>query len=87
MVDSNGFLNLSQGHLNTLNQCDRRFQHLFLDGLVVPSSPEQQASLDWGNRFHLLMQQRELELPIEVMTAQDNDLKSSLDKLLEIAPE
>lgn len=87
MVDSNGFLNLSQGHLNTLNQCDRRFQHLFLDGLVVPSSPEQQASLDWGNRFHLLMQQRELDLPIEVMTAQDNDLKSSLDKLLEIAPE
>ncbi|MEO0825946.1 MAG: PD-(D/E)XK nuclease family protein [Cyanobacteria bacterium J06635_15] len=87
MVDPNGFLSLSQGHLNTLNQCDRRFQHLFLDGLVVPTSPEQQASLDWGNRFHLLMQQRELDLPIEVMMAQDDELKASLDKLLETAPE
>jgi hypothetical protein len=53
-------LRLAQGSLNTLTTCPRKFQHTMLDQISTPTSPENQARIDWGNRFHLLMQQREL---------------------------
>ncbi|MEM6592951.1 MAG: PD-(D/E)XK nuclease family protein, partial [Cyanobacteria bacterium P01_C01_bin.73] len=87
VADSVGLLSLSQGHLNVLSQCDRRFQYLFLEGLIVPPSPDQQASLDWGSRFHLVMQQRQMGLPTEQITAQDAELQASLEQLLIAAPE
>jgi hypothetical protein len=31
-----------------------------LDALAVPATPEQWLAQQWGDRFHLLMQQREL---------------------------
>lgn len=55
-------MRLSQGQLNLLEQCPRRFQHVYLDQLSVPLPPEQQSRIEWGNRFHLGMQQRELGL-------------------------
>jgi hypothetical protein len=56
-------MRLSQGQLNLLEQCPRRFQHVYLDQLGAPLPPEQQSRIEWGNRFHLGMQQRELGLP------------------------
>ncbi|MBI4785047.1 MAG: PD-(D/E)XK nuclease family protein [Oscillatoriophycideae cyanobacterium NC_groundwater_1537_Pr4_S-0.65um_50_18] len=55
-------LHLSQGLLNLLSLCPRKFQHTYLDQLNVPIAPEQQERINWGDRFHLLMQQRELGL-------------------------
>uniref|UniRef100_A0ACD5H192 PD-(D/E)XK nuclease family protein n=1 Tax=Desertifilum tharense IPPAS B-1220 TaxID=1781255 RepID=A0ACD5H192_9CYAN len=50
------YLHLSQGQLNLLQTCPRKFQQTFIDQLSTPMSPEQQDSMNWGSRFHLLMQ-------------------------------
>jgi hypothetical protein len=51
---------LAQGQLELLTTCPRKFQHVILDQIGVPIAPESQARMAWGDRFHLLMQQREL---------------------------
>jgi hypothetical protein len=77
-------LNLSQGQLNLLTLCPRKFQHLVLDQLGCPVPSEQQARMEWGNRFHLLMQQRELGLPIASPPSQFLEL--ALDNVLTPQP-
>ncbi|MEL6494373.1 MAG: PD-(D/E)XK nuclease family protein [Cyanobacteria bacterium J06623_7] len=80
-------IRLSQGHLNLLSICPPKFQQVYIDCLGSLPAPEQQQSMDWGNRFHLLMQQRELALPIEPLLATETELDSSLKALIEAAPE
>ncbi|MEO0946748.1 MAG: PD-(D/E)XK nuclease family protein [Cyanobacteria bacterium J06641_5] len=69
---------LSQGHLNLLASCPRKFQHVFLDRLQSPPPTAQQERLEWGNRFHRLMQQRELGLPLEGLLAAEPQLSEAL---------
>jgi len=57
-------LRLSQGHLNLLETCPRKFQHTYLEQLNSPANPEHEERQTLGSRFHLLMQQREMGLPI-----------------------
>lgn len=78
-------LRLSQGHLNLLETCPRKFQHLYLDRLGSPNDPEQQESADWGNRFHLMMQQQELGLPIEGLLQEDEAMGEAIAALRETA--
>jgi hypothetical protein len=73
---SDSKLRLSQGQLNLLETCPRKFQHIYLEQLGSPTTPEQQAHQAWGSRFHLLMQQRELGLPIEALMAADDQMQS-----------
>ena len=80
-------IRLSQSHLNLLSICPPKFQRLYLDCLGSIAAPEQQESMQWGSRFHLLMQQRELALPIEPLLATDTELDRSLKALIEAAPE
>lgn len=80
-------MRLSQGQLNLLERCPRLFQHTYLDQLAAPASPEQQERLTWGSRFHLLMQQRELGLPIEPLVQQDTQLQSWMTAFAHAAPE
>ncbi|MBD1905034.1 PD-(D/E)XK nuclease family protein [Funiculus sociatus GB2-A5] len=80
-------LRLSQGQLNLLETCPRRFQHIYLDKLSSPTHPEQQERLTWGSRFHLLMQQRELGLPVESLVQEDAQLQRWVNALLNAAPE
>jgi hypothetical protein len=80
-------MKLSQQQLNTLSTCPRRFQYTYLEQLMSPLSPEQEERLAWGNRFHLLMQQRELGLPIESLVAEDPSLGDNLTALIQAAPE
>lgn len=82
-----GLLRLSQGHLNLLETCPRKFQHVFLEQLGSPTSPEQQERQTWGSRFHLLMQQRELGLPIEALIQQDVQLQRWLTAFIQAAPD
>jgi PD-(D/E)XK nuclease superfamily len=82
-----GLIRLSQSHLNLLSLCPPKFQQVYLDGLGSLPAPEQQDTMEWGSRFHLLMQQRELTLPIEPLLATDTELDSSLRALIEAAPE
>lgn len=78
---------LSQQHLNLLTSCPRKFQHLYLDNLNVPTKPEEQERLTWGSQFHLLMQQRELGLPIESLIADNQEMQQCFDTFLQAAPE
>lgn len=79
-------LRLSQGQLTLLDYCPRRFQHSILDSLAVPPSPELLAGRQWGDRFHLLMQQREMGLSIDTVLAQDAELQACLATLMHQAP-
>ncbi|NEP21702.1 PD-(D/E)XK nuclease family protein, partial [Moorena sp. SIO3I6] len=78
---------LSQGQLNVLETCPRKFQHIYFDQLGTPVSPEQQERLTWGSRFHLLMQQRELGLPVTSLVEEDTQLDYWLTGLVNAAPE
>lgn len=80
-------LRLSQGHLNLLATCPRKFQHIFLDQLSAPPPPEQQERQVWGSRFHLLMQQRQLGLPIESLVQADDELQQCFAGLIATAPQ
>lgn len=80
-------LRLSQGQLNLLESCPRKFQHIYLEQLGSPSTPEQQAHQAWGSRFHLLMQQRELGLPIDALMAEDAQMQRCVSTLLAAVPE
>lgn len=80
-------IRLSQSHLNLLSTCPPKFQQVYLDCLGSLPAPEKQDSLEWGNRFHLLMQQRELSLPIESLLETEGELNSSLQALIQAAPE
>lgn len=76
---------LSQGQLNLLETCPRKFQHTYLEQLGTPVSPEQQERLAWGSRFHLLMQQRELGLPVESLVEEDAQLQRWVSALVNAA--
>lgn len=66
---------LSQSQLKLLEVCPRKFQHVYFEQLGTLVSPEEQERLTWGSRFHLLMQQRELGLPIESLVNEDVELQ------------
>jgi hypothetical protein len=76
---------LSQGQLNLLETCPRKFQYIYFDQLGTPVSPEQQERLAWGSRFHLLMQQRELGLPVDSLVEEDAQLQHWVTALVNAA--
>ncbi len=76
---------LSQNHLNILSTCARKFQYTYLEQLISPYL-SQQGELNLGNRFHHLMQQRELGLEIADLLAADPPLQKSFNTLAEAAP-
>lgn len=86
-MPSQDLIRLSQSHLNILSICPPKFQQVYVDCLGSLTTPERQDSMQWGSRFHLLMQQRELTLPIEPLLATDMELDRSLKALIEAAPE
>lgn len=79
-------LHISQGDLELLETCPRKFQHLYLEGLSSPSNPEHQERLLLGSRFHLLMQQRELELPVESLVQSEQALQDWYGAFTNAAP-
>lgn len=75
MADPPPLLHLSQGQLNLLATCPRKFQHLYLEQLGLPQLPEDQSRQGLGTQFHQLMQQRELGLPIARLIQADPNLE------------
>jgi hypothetical protein len=78
---------LSQGHINLLETCPRKFQHIYLEQLSSPLDPERQERAAWGSQFHQLMQQRELGLSVESLLAEDDPLRHSVKALVKAVPE
>jgi CRISPR/Cas system-associated exonuclease Cas4 (RecB family) len=80
-------LRLSQGHLNLLETCPRKFQYTYLEQLNSPANPEHEERQTLGSRFHLLMQQWEMGLPINSFLQNDPQLKSWMSAFANAAPE
>jgi len=78
---------LSQNHLHLFSTCPRKFQYTYLEQFTSPCISPQQNSLNLGNRFHRLMQQRELGLPIASILATDKRLATSFEALATVAPQ
>ena len=79
-------IRLSQGHLTLLSTCPRKFQHLFLEQLSAPESPEQQEKMLQGAQFHLVLQQWLLQLPIEPLVQEDAKLHQWFQTFQTAAP-
>lgn len=80
-------LRLSQGQLNLLERCPRQFQHTYLEQLYSPTEIEREEHQTLGSRFHLLMQQREMGLPIDNFLQTDAQLQSWMTAFTKAAPE
>ncbi len=80
-------LRISQGQLNLLERCPRQFQHTYLENLNSPSDPEHEERQTLGSRFHLLMQQREMGLPIQSFLQADTQLQAWMAGFADAAPE
>ncbi len=74
---------LSQGYLNVLSTCPRKFQYSYLEHLDAPIPAEQQARMAQGTQVHLLMQQRELGLSIGSLLSNDPHLQTAIAALVE----
>jgi hypothetical protein len=81
------FTNISQGHLKVLTTCARKFGYLYIDRLSQPIDPEQELKMRWGSQFHLLMQQREMGLPIEPFLEKSPLLGNWLRSMVSTAPD
>ena len=86
-IPTESLLRLSQGQLNLLESCPRKFQHTYLEQLRPPINPEYEESLLQGSRFHLLMQQREMGLKIGSFLQTDNQLQTWMQTFANIAPD
>jgi hypothetical protein len=78
---------LSQAYLNLLETCPPQFQKVYLEQLNNPADPEQLARQEWGSQFHLILQQRELGLPLEALLKDNEQLSNCFHALLKAAPE
>lgn len=78
---------LSQAHLTLLDTCDRKYQYVFFDALSAPATYDQQLTTQWGSQFHLLMQQRAMNLPVEAIATADTDMTASMEALAAAAPQ
>ncbi len=80
-------IRLSQTYLNHLETCPRKFQLIYLEQLSSPMSPDQAEKLTWGKQFHLLMQQRELGLPVTPLFEAEPQMWESWQAIAQAAPE
>ncbi|MDX2229613.1 MAG: PD-(D/E)XK nuclease family protein [Leptolyngbyaceae cyanobacterium bins.349] len=80
-------LRLAQNHLTLLETCPRKFQHWVLDQLGIPEAVEQQERLRQGARFHLLLQQWLMALPIAPMLQADKQLHQWMEAFQAAAPQ
>ena len=60
---------------------------MVLEQLAALPSSEQQASMAWGDRFHLLMQQQQMGLPVEHLLSGDRAFQVAVRSLQTTAPQ
>ncbi|WP_299409196.1 PD-(D/E)XK nuclease family protein [Acaryochloris sp. IP29b_bin.148] len=77
---------LSQGHLNLLASCLRKFQHRYLDRLDTSTPLDNHPHQQLGAQFHQLMQQQALGLEIGPLLATDTRLKAWFDAFVATPP-
>ena len=77
---------LSQGQLNCLAACPRKFQHLYLDQLNLPQLGEFLDQQRLGSQFHQLMQQQALGIDIDPLVNGQPQLQQWLDHFQQHPP-
>ena len=87
LSSSTQLIRLSQGQLNVLERCPRQFQHTYLEQFFSLADPHTEARQTLGSRFHLLMQQREIGLPIDNFVKADSQLEAWMNAFAKDAPE
>jgi PD-(D/E)XK nuclease superfamily len=80
-------MRLSQAQLTLLETCPRKFQHLYIEQLGSPLDAEQQLRLSLGQRFHLVMQQAEMGLPVAPLVQADANLAHWFTAFMSAAPQ
>jgi predicted RecB family nuclease len=76
---------ISQNQLRILTQCPRKYQYIYLDNFASPFTLAEQEKLAWGKKFHLLMQQRELGLPMDSLLAENPEMQRCYQALIQTA--
>lgn len=79
-------LRLSQGQLNLLESCPRKFQHIVINQLGTADAIAQQERLLQGAQFHLILQQWLLDLPVDSVLEEELQLQQWLAAFQEAAP-
>jgi PD-(D/E)XK nuclease superfamily len=78
---------LSQSSLTLLSVCPRKFQYAVLEQLSLPNPSDQQERQDQGSRFHLLVQQWLMNLPIAPLIQANAELGQWLAAFERAAPD
>ncbi|NJK40837.1 MAG: PD-(D/E)XK nuclease family protein [Acaryochloridaceae cyanobacterium SU_2_1] len=77
---------LSQGQLNLLTSCPRKFQHRYLDQIDPSLGLETQSHQRLGTQFHQLMQQQALGLEIQPLIAAHPPIQTWFDSFAQFPP-
>mgnify|MGYP006266314793 CR=1 FL=1 len=78
---------LNHSHFTLLESCPRKFRYVYLDRINTPVDVDTQTRQVWGSQLHMLMQQREMGLPIEVLLSEGGEFQNCVEALLESAPD
>ncbi|MGY6528628.1 MAG: PD-(D/E)XK nuclease family protein [Cyanobacterium sp.] len=76
------YQSLSQTHLNLFETCPPLFQKRYLEQISTLSNVVQEEKGEWGKKFHLLMQQYHLGLPLDSFVYEDVSFQQSLEALV-----
>jgi len=76
------YWHLSQNHLNLLETCPPQFQKSYVQQLKSPLNLAQEETTQWGQLFHLFIQQYNLGLPIENILIEHEEFKNSVNSLI-----
>ncbi|MBE9222457.1 PD-(D/E)XK nuclease family protein [Cyanobacterium stanieri LEGE 03274] len=76
------YQSLSQNHLNLFETCPPLFQKKYLEQISFLPSVIQEERSEWGKKFHLLMQQYNLGLPLDNFDYDDVTFQQSLQALI-----
>jgi len=77
---------ISQGALNLWVTCARKFRHHYVDGLSIPTNVEAKHKMELGEKFHLLMQQQELGMNVDILAGSDQALQRWLNTFASAPP-
>ena len=78
----NKYWNLSQSQLNLLESCPPQFQKIYLEKYYSIIDLKIEEKGQWGKQFHLLMQQYNLGLNIDLLESENVELLKSVKTLI-----
>lgn len=78
----NKYWHLSQSQLNLLQTCPPQFQKVYLEKYDIFTNLNMEEKSQWGKQFHLLMQQYNLGLNINLIQSHNSELVNSVKTLI-----